>query len=858
MFRSLTKHILQPQGGASLASVLSAFVPTWFTAVLFVGVFAAIRYRYPKIYWPRTYIGTIPEKDRTPSQSLSYFDWFHTLRKVPDKFTLYHQSLDAYLFLRFLRTLIFICFVGCCLTWPILMPINATGGGTSSQLDRITIGNVDKKKHLYAHAILAWVFFSFVMFVVARERLWLIGLRQAWSLSKPNAKRLSSRTVLFLSAPKDALNEQDPQRYFGNDAVRIWPAVRAEKLESLVSERNSTVDQLEGAEISFIQSVNQNGRKSQKKSGSQNGRRMSLTDLPEGVQKSLRPTHRLVKPPESGKQVDSIEYYRNYIKDKEGDIDTARKNYEASDDQGAAAVFVEYRSLSAAQKAYQQLASSGILSLNPRYANVLPSEIIWSNLCLPPARRMSQEAVAHAIVVATIIFWSIPVALVASISNISYLANRYDWLSFLRNLPDPVIGLLSGLLPPLATSLLSKYIPNIFRYIFKKFGAPTNTSAELKVLRWYYVFQVAQVFLVSTLSSGAAAVISQVSRDPASVPTLLAKQLPSSANFYLTYFIVQGLTSSSDNLLNYSDLLSYLFFDFFFNKTPRQKYNSYTSMRGIAWGKVFPKYTNFVIIAIVYSCVAPLVMGFAAIGLVMFYISYRYMLFYTVQTKIDTKGHCYTLALQQILTGIYLAELCLIGLFGLRGAKGPLIMTVVLFILTIIYNASMNRYLGPLEKYIPADLAVEAEDEEQAPLLSSAEEGEANTDSQIHRLGAQAHVPQQVLDPIARFFQPHIFASHKAMKAWLKEGGEFDEDDVPEYKEEDVKKAYLNPALTSATPLVWLARDQMGVGEKEIKELEKAGFKASDKGAWIDEKGRLKWSVEDFSEVPIFKESIRW
>ncbi|KAF2271120.1 DUF221-domain-containing protein [Lojkania enalia] len=849
----------KPRGSASLASVLSAFVPTWLTATLFVAVFIVIRDRCPKIYSPRTYIGTIPEKDRTPTERRSYFDWFHTLRVVPDKFTLYHHSLDSYLFLRFLRTTIFICVVGIGLTWPILMPVNAAGGGTSSQLDKVTIGNVSKKKHLYAHAVLAWVYFSFVMFTVARERLWLIGLRQAWNVSKPNAKRLSSRTVLFLSAPKEALEEKNMHRYFGDDAVRIWPAIKAEKLGSLVTERNGAVEQLENAELDLILKADKKGKKIARKSNGRNGAAPTYDGLPEDMRKSLRPTHRL-KTKSVGKQVDSIEWFRDHIKEKETQIEKARDSYhrEAHESYGAAALFVEFRTLAAAQRAYQQITSSGVLELTPRYTGIMPGEVIWDNLTLIPARRVSQDGMAHALVIAVIIFWSIPVAFVSAISNVSYLAQKYQWLGFLNKLPDPVMGLLTGLVPPLATSLLSKYVPNIFRYIFKTFGEPTNTSAELKVLKWYYVFQVAQVFLVTTLSSGATAVISQVASDITSVPTILAQQLPSSSNFYLTYFIVQGLTSSSDNLLNYSDLLSYLFFNRFFDKTPRQKYNRYTSMRGIAWGKVFPKFVNFVIIAIVYSCIQPLVLGFAATGIALFYFSYRYMLLYTVQAKIDTKGHCYTLALQQMLTGVYLAELCLIGLFGLRKAQGPSIMTAILFIVTVLYNAAMNRYLAPLEKYLPVDLtAEEADDSEQTPLLDSAEQGEALHPTASHIRRAAQHVPRRVLDPMSRFFQPHIFASHNALRAWLKEG-DFDEEDVPQYTEDDVQKAYLNPALTSPTPVAWMPRDWMGVSRTEIAECEGKGLRASDQGAWIDERGRVKWKEEDFGEVPVFKKGVKW
>ncbi|KAF1830421.1 DUF221-domain-containing protein [Decorospora gaudefroyi] len=843
-------------GPSSFAALAAAFIPTAVIATLYMIIFVLIRHRFPKIYFPRTHIGTIPEKDRTPcpKRSPGYWDWVHTMRTVPDKFMLYHQSLDSYLFLRFLRTLIFICVVGAAITWLILMPANWTGGGNSKELNRISIGNVKNKNHLYAHAVVAWVFFSFVMFTVARERLWLIGLRQAWNLSKTNAKRLSSRTVLYLSAPTAALDEGNMQRFFGNDAVRIWPVTKGEKLMSLVSQRDSKVEQLESAEMSLILSVN-------KEVGNSHNRNIKYEQLPKQMKKSLRPTHKS-KTPVVGKEVDSISRFRDQIKEKEDEVNKARESNEAVQSLGgAAAVFVEFRTQPAAQRAYQQIASSDILSLTPRFVGTKPSEVVWANLNIQPARRISQSGVALTLVVATIIFWSIPVSIVGAISNIEYLADNVSWLAFLNKLPPSIMSLLSGLIPPLLLSALARYVPNIFRYIFTTFGEPTKTSIELKVLKWYYVFQVLQVFLVTTLSSGAAAVASQIAQDPSSVPQLLAERLPRASNTYLTYFVVQALTNAPSNILNYSDVLFFVFFDRFFDKTPRQKYNSYTTMRGMAWGKLFPKYGNFAIIAIAYSCIAPLVLGFAAVGLAIFYWSYRYMLLYTVQPKIDTKGHAYTLALQQLLTGIYIAELCLVGLFSLNEATGPTLIIIVLLIATAIFNYTTNRYFAPLEQYLPADLAIESEDDEQAPLLSAAEEGESDTlhnaESRIDRVADQTRVPSHVVWPVARFLQPHVFASHTAMKAWLRDG-DFDEDDEPEYSEEDLKKAYLNPAFTSKTPIVWLAKDSIGVSKNEVSENEKQGLRASDQGAWITGDAKLKWSIDNFDEVPVFKKGIKW
>jgi hypothetical protein len=112
-------------------------------------------------------------------------------------------------------------------------------------------------------------------------------------------------------------------------------------------------------------------------------------------------------------------------------------------------------------------------------------------------------------------------------------------------------------------------------------------------------------------------------------------------------------TASVKNIMNWSDLLRYLFFEIFIYKTPRDKYNQYVGLKGIAWGKVYPKFTNFVIIALAYSCISPLVLGFAAVGLSLFYFSYRYTLLFMVQPKIETKGKCYTRALQQILVSSF-------------------------------------------------------------------------------------------------------------------------------------------------------------------------------------------------------------
>jgi len=186
-------------------------------------------------------------------------------------------------------------------------------------------------------------------------------------------------------------------------------------------------------------------------------------------------------------------------------------------------------------------------------------------------------------------------------------------------------------------------------------------------------------------------------------------------------------------------------------------------------------------------------------------------------------------------------------------------MMGVLLVVTILYNILTNRYISPLEKFLPADLVSAAADDETAPLLSSAEEGEA---SRIQRRSESAGVPspiaEHIINPTARFFDPHVFASYNYMKSWIREGDYEVMAEEAEYAEEDLERAYLHPALTSQTPVIWMARDKMGASRNEVRENEEHGLKASDEGAWLDEKGRVQWSALELEKVPVWKQGKKY
>lgn len=118
-------------------------------------------------------------------------------------------------------------------------------------------------------------------------------------------------------------------------------------------------------------------------------------------------------------------------------------------------------------------------------------------------------------------------------------------------------------------------------------------------------------------------------------------------------------------------------------------------------------------IALSYTCIAPLVLLFAGLGMFFVMWVYRYCIIYVFDSRFDTKGLFYPRALMQLLFGLYLAELCLIGLFALQKGIGPLMLMLIFFIFTGLVHISLNSALSPLLYNLPRTLVVEKDTGEQ-------------------------------------------------------------------------------------------------------------------------------------------------
>ncbi|KAM0314792.1 hypothetical protein ACHAO8_004454 [Botrytis cinerea] len=418
---------------------------------------------------------------------------------------------------------------------------------------------------------------------------------------------------------------------------------------------------------------------------------------------SWRPTHRPLS--NYGRSVDTIKWTRARLKEIAPQISKLRRIHRQGKVKPLPAAFIEFDTQVNAQSAYQTLSHHRAFHMTPHINGIRPHEIVWESLRMRWWERIMRNFAIQGFVACMVIFWSIPCALIGIISNINFLTTKVPFLGWINKLPSSILGLLTGLLPAVALTLLMSLVPVILRHCARQAGIPSYSMIELYTQSTYFIFQVVQVFLVTTITSAASAAFEKIIEDPTSVRSLLSQNLPKSSNFYVSYFILQGLAMSATRLLQLPALIRHLMFQN--EQNPRLMINKWHRIRIVHWGAVYPVFTNMGVIAITYSLISPLTIVFALLGLSLIYIVSKYNLLYTYSSEMSTRGLLYPHALKQLLTGVYLAEVCLIGLFGLRSAFGPLVIMFGLTIFTALIHVSLNEALGPLLWNLPRTLAVE-------------------------------------------------------------------------------------------------------------------------------------------------------
>ncbi|CUM57735.1 unnamed protein product [Debaryomyces tyrocola] len=516
-----------------------------------------------------------------------------------------------------------------------------------------------------------------------------------------------------------------------------------------------------------------------------------------------------------------------------------------------------------------------------------------------------------------IIFWCIPVAVVGAISNINFLIEKAPWLEFINNMPDKLLGIITGLLPVVALAILMSLVPPFIKKMGKVSGCMTVQQVESYCQAWFYAFEVVHVFLVVALCSSSISAVPQIVSDSSLLMPLLAQNLPKSSNFYIAYYCLQGLTISAGLLVQIVALILAQFLGKILDGTPRAKWNRWNTLGQPFWSVIYPAYQLLAVIAFSYAMIAPLILGFAFVTFVFIYCAYMYILIHVMQpNKTDARGRNYPSALLQLFVGLYLAEICLTAMFvfGKNWAavalEGVMIAVTALChiyykwkflplwdvvpVSAIRYAAGDGTYQYPMHDQGWKEIKIEGEnywqggnqlgltgDHDQQVLPNVNEKDTylaTGSESIINDGTSQSKVTTDSKQPINRnnvvdekaiessgvrnsvpTSKPEGSAITRFFKPKL-QSFDFVRDNMPEpyfnyieYNPDFVRNAYEDPVVNDEEPHIWIARDEMGLSEIEKNKALENGVDVSDENAIYNEKGELIYT----GAPPSYEEALK-
>ena len=366
-----------------------------------------------------------------------------------------------------------------------------------------------------------------MLYTIVRECIYYVNLRQAYLSSPFYADRISSRTIMITCVPKEYQDERRLRKLYGEDVKRVFIPRTSKALVYMVKEREQTAERLEKAEIALIRVANQARQKILRKnpdyvaepadpddletvqsSASSDGSRVNLEvnlpgskiylepqeekkagksdegekqddeyTHPYGLSESLpdvrgsvaslwipvqrRPYHRPIG--NFLRRVDTIRWTRQRLRDLNLQIFKLRRQVRRGDGITLPSAFIEFHTQEAAQAAHQVLSHHRPLQMSSRMLGVRPDEIIWSALRMPWWELIARRFAIFALVTFAIIFWSLPTAIIGSISNVQGLVGKLPFLSFLNKLPSVILNFIQSFLPPLALSLWMAAVPIMLR-----------------------------------------------------------------------------------------------------------------------------------------------------------------------------------------------------------------------------------------------------------------------------------------------------------------------------------------------------------------------------------------------------------
>ncbi|KAG1670980.1 hypothetical protein FOA52_014369 [Chlamydomonas sp. UWO 241] len=309
-----------------------------------------------------------------------------------------------------------------------------------------------------------------------------------------------------------------------------------------------------------------------------------------------------------------------------------------------------------------------------------PRELVWNNLGLTLPVRTGMWFTMWVVFWLGCAFFMIPVAAVQALIE---SASRWitDSSAALQNL-------LEGVIPGIALVIFVAMVPALLRLLMYFSGAISESEVDMGVVFRFFLFQLIVVFFGTIFGGTFFSQFNTWIKDPGQVISILGTAIPQVCTFFITYVLARGLLVNPLKALRIVPVIIYAIMSYI---TPSPKARARIwQLQYSNFGQFVATHTNTVLLGLVYSCINPIMTPACLAYFIVSSAIERYEQVYVVRRRYESAGMMWPQIFHQIMTALYVQQLVMIGLLGIKKFEfTPLLIPAP--VITILFHASLTR-----------------------------------------------------------------------------------------------------------------------------------------------------------------------
>jgi hypothetical protein len=372
--------------------------------------------------------------------------------------------------------------------------------------------------------------------------------------------------------------------------------------------------------------------------------------------------------------------------------------------------FVVMRTYTAATIAIQSMHSS-----KPGAMHVVtapePRDILWYNIYMSKGAQRTRSYMGEFLVLLLISFYAIPVALISLLVSENALISNSPRLAQLDQ-ASTFFSAAITLVQPLCIVGLQQLLPPLFMVIGRAEGRIAFSDAQMQAFSRYFLFQVLNVFLVTTIAGSIFDTVAIIIENPESAFEMLGNSLPRMSSFFITFVTVKTFLALGLELVRCVSLIqAMLRYILFPNATLRTKRTVIAALRSIddpGWfpfHKILAQDMLVVVISVVFAVVAPLVLLPCAIFCLFSRIMWTHHHLYVYEAVFESGGQFWPKIFRRFVFGLIIAQMTITGQFILKDARHEAYATIALMFFTYIFLRSTRARYDPTSSTLPLEVA---------------------------------------------------------------------------------------------------------------------------------------------------------